>query len=206
MFDDRKQAAGRLAEAVARAAPPDPVVLALPRGGVPLAVAVAARLEAPLDLVFVRKIGMPGHEEYAAGAVVGDITVFNEDALRQGGLSPDDFTDQIARLTRENDLRRARYGPSLRPVPVAGRTAVLVDDGIATGASIRAAIAAMRAAGAGAVWVAAPVGPSDTVAALDQEADRVICLEQPQPFLAVGAHYRSFPQVSDDDVVALLRD
>lgn len=204
MFEDREDAGEQLACAVAEAAPADPVVLALPRGGVPLAVRVVERLGAPLDLVFVRKIGMPGHEEYAAGAVVGDIVLFNEDVLRGAGLSRADFEDEIARLNRENAARRARYMPGRVPLPVAGRTAVLVDDGIATGASIRAALAAMRAAGAAAVWIAVPVGPPDTVAELRGEADRVICLQEPRPFWAVGAHYRRFGQVSDDAVLQLL--
>lgn len=205
MFHDREDAAVKLAEAVAQAAPSDPVVLALPRGGVPLGRVVADRLGAPLDLVFVRKIGMPGHSEYAAGALVGDMALFNRDILRAHGLSEADFVDQIDRLKDENADRRTRYMQDHAPVPVAGRTAIVVDDGIATGATMRAALAALRRRGAGALWVAVPVGPPDTVAALEDEADRVICLERPQPFWAVGAHYRNFGQVSDDEVLRFLR-
>ncbi|HBS50000.1 MAG TPA: phosphoribosyltransferase [Rhodobacteraceae bacterium] len=204
MFRDRAEAGERLAEAVARAAPRDPVVLALPRGGVPLGRAVAARLGAPLDLVFVRKIGVPGQPEIAAGALVDEIEVFNEDVLRAEGLDRAEFRDQIDRLRAENAARRGRYGCA--PLPVAGRTAILVDDGIATGASIRAALRATRAAGARAVWIAVPVGPAETVAELGRMADRVICLEQPLPFRAVGLHYRDFGQVSDAEVIDLLRD
>lgn len=204
MFQNRQDAAEQLADAVAQAAPRDPVVLALPRGGVPLGAVVAERLSAPLDLVLVRKIGMPGHEEYAAGAVVGGAAVFNPDALAAAGLTEADFAPQIDRLNAENEARRARYLPGRDPEPLAGRTAIIVDDGIATGATIRASIRALRARGAGAIWIAVPVGPADTIAALGDEADRVICLETPTPFWAVGAHYRDFRQVSDDEVIAAL--
>lgn len=207
MFRDRQEAAERLAEAVAAAAPADPLVLALPRGGVPLGVAVAGRLTAPLDLVMVRKIGMPGHEELAAGALVeGDppVVLFNPDILRAYRLTEADFDAAIARLRAEIGDRRARYLAGRAPLPVAGRTAVLVDDGVATGATVRAAIRALRARRAGAVWVAVPVAPGDTLRQLRAEADRVICLEVPEPFLAVGAHYRDFAQVTDAEVIAMM--
>jgi putative phosphoribosyl transferase len=207
MFDNREAAAKRLAEAVLEAAPEDPVILALPRGGVPLGRIVADRLGAPLDLVFVRKIGLPRHRELAAGALVDGAspqTVWNDQVLQGAGLTEQDFEEEIDGLLRQIAERRARYMAGREPVPVAGRTAILVDDGIATGATIRVAIAAMRKAGARAVWIAVPVAPSEMIPRLRSEADRVICLETPRPFYAVGVHYLDFGEVTDDDVVRLL--
>jgi putative phosphoribosyl transferase len=168
MFDNREAAAKRLAEAVLEAAPEDPVILALPRGGVPLGRIVADRLGAPLDLVFVRKIGLPRHRELAAGALVDGAspqTVWNDQVLQGAGLTEQDFEEEIDGLLRQIAERRARYMAGREPVPVAGRTAILVDDGIATGATIRVAIAAMRKAGARAVWIAVPVAPSEMIPA-----------------------------------------
>lgn len=207
MFQDRNEAGRELARAVAEAAPRAPVVLALPRGGVPLGVAVADRLAAPLDLVLVRKIGMPGHAELAAGAIVDGappVTLFNEEILRAAGVSSGDFREEIERLRREIADRRARYHAGRSPVDLRGRTAILVDDGIATGATVRVAIRALRARQPAAIWVAVPVAPADTVRELRSEADRVICLATPEPFRAVGAHYRDFRQVSDDEVIRLM--
>ncbi|TDK42366.1 phosphoribosyltransferase [Antarcticimicrobium luteum] len=207
MFQDRDDAGKQLARAVARAAPQDPVVLALPRGGVPLAAEVAGALGAPLDLVLVRKIGMPGHAELAAGAIVdgpAPTTLFNTAILRAAGLSEADFEGRIDALKAEIEDRRARYLPGRDPVPVAGRTAILVDDGIATGATIRVAVKALRAQKPAAVWIAVPVAPADIISRLEAEADRVICLEAPQEFWAVGAHYREFGQVEDAEVTACL--
>jgi len=207
MFRNREEAAELLADAVAAFAPSDPVVLALPRGGVPLGMIVAERLGAPLDLMLVRKIGMPGHSELAAGAIVdGDppVTLFNAEILQASGLGEADFAPQIDRLKGEIDKRRARYLAGRAPVPVAGCTAVIVDDGIATGATIRVAIRGLRAAKPAAIWVAVPVAPRDMMAVLEDEADRVICLQTPHPFWSVGTHYREFGQVSDEEVVRLL--
>lgn len=207
MFHDRTEAGVRLAEVVAAAAPVDPVVLALPRGGLPIAAPVADRLKAPLDLLLVRKIGMPGHSELAAGAVVdGDSpqTVFNTDILRQAGLSEADFADQIAALRGEIEERRRKYLAGRDPVPLDGRTVVIVDDGIATGATIRVALKALRDRGAAALWIAVPAAPADTLERLRGEVDRVFCLEVPRPFWSVGAAYEVFEQVSDAEVVATL--
>ncbi|GAA6201958.1 phosphoribosyltransferase family protein [Aquicoccus sp. SU-CL01552] len=208
MFHDRDDAGRQLATAVVRAAPDNPVVLALPRGGVPLGVAVAGALGAPLDLVLVRKIGMPGHEELAAGAIVdgpAPVTLFNTALLRAAGLSEADFTGRIEVLKQEIEARRVRYLPGRAPVPVAGRTAIIVDDGIATGATVRVAIRALRAQGPAAIWVAVPVAPADMVPQLEAETERLICLETPQEFWAVGAHYRQFGPVEDEAVIACLR-
>lgn len=208
MFDTREAAAHVLADAVALAGPKDPLVLALPRGGVPLGRIVAERLNAPLDLVFVRKIGMPGQKELAAGALVDGADpqiVWNERILEHARLSEADFEDEIARLLNQIAERRVRYFAGRDPVPAKGHTAILVDDGVATGATIRVAMAALRKAGAAAVWIAVPVAPTDVKRMLTTDADQVICLETPEPFIAVGAHYRDFGEVTDDDVVKLLR-
>ncbi|MCU4652513.1 phosphoribosyltransferase family protein [Roseibacterium sp. SDUM158016] len=207
MFETRETAARALAEALADAAPDDPLILALPRGGVPLGKIVAERLAAPLDLVFVRKIGMPGHRELAAGALVDGADpqiLWNTQILSHARLSEADFEAEIARLLDVIADRRRRYLSGRDPEPVKGRTAILVDDGVATGATIRVAIAALRKAGAGSVWIAVPVAPRDTIPTLKAEADRVICLETPDPFIAVGAHYRDFGEVTDEEVVRLL--
>ncbi|MDG4648979.1 phosphoribosyltransferase family protein [Roseibacterium sp. SDUM158017] len=207
MFDTREAAARPLAEAVVAAAPPDPVVLALPRGGVPLGRIVADALGAPLDLVFVKKIGLPGQRELAAGALVDGAspqTLWNRQVLSLSGLSEADFEDEIAQLLDQIAERRRCYLAGRDPVPLKGRTAILVDDGIATGATVRVAVEAMRKAGVREVWVAVPVAPADIVPALEAEADRVICLRVPDPFYAVGAHYRDFGEVTDEDVIRLL--
>lgn len=207
MFRDRQDAAQKLADAVAALDPRDPVVLALPRGGVPLGVIVARRLGAPLDLMLVRKIGMPGYDELAAGAIVdgpAPVTLFNDDVLRASGLVEADFAARIAELRAEIETRRMRYLPGRVPEPVTGRTAILVDDGVATGATMRVAIRALRTREPGAIWVAVPVAPGDILPVLAAEADRVICLETPEPFRAVGAYYLDFGQVPDAEVVRLL--
>lgn len=209
MFENREDAGRQLAEAVARAAPADPVVLALPRGGVPLGAAVASRLGAPLDLVFVSKLGLPGHSELAAGAIVDGaepIILWNRDVLRRAGLVEADFADLIAGKKAEIARRRKAYLPGRSAVALSGRTAILVDDGVATGATLRVAIRAVRAQGAARVWAAVPVAPADMMATLEAEADRLICLEAPRDFRAVGLHYRDFSQVEDADVVRLMAD
>lgn len=206
-FADRTDAGRRLAERLARLALPDPVVLALPRGGVPVAAEVARALEAPLDLVIVRKLGMPGHAELAAGAIAdGDppVRVLNDGVLRMAGIGPADLDPVIASETAELARRRAAYlGTRPRP-PLAGRSAIVIDDGIATGATMRAALRAVRQAGPRRLILAVPVAPADVLADLSSEADEVVCLLCPEPFLAVGLHYTDFEQVSDDRVISAL--
>ena len=208
MFSDRTEAGEALAEALTEAAPKDPVVLALPRGGVPVALPVARALGAPLDLLLVRKIGMPGQSELAAGALVeGDPpqAVYNEELLRMTGLSEADFARQVAEKEEEIAERRRLWLEGRAPVSLDGRTAVVVDDGIATGATVRAALAGLRARAPAEIWLAVPVAPPDTLRALRSLADRVICLETPEHFRAVGLHYRHFPQVSNAEVAEMLR-
>jgi len=204
MFSDRAEAGRRLAEALAPLGLREPVVLALPRGGVPVAAEIAARLGAPLDLILVRKLGVPGHEELAAGAVAEGAVVFNPEVLAQIGRSAADFAGRVAEKEAEIAARRALFLSGRAPVPVAGRTAVVVDDGIATGATARAALLALRARGAAEVVLAVPVAPPGALAALAPLADRIVCLERPVSFWAVGAHYADFTQVGDDEVIAIL--
>lgn len=203
MFEDREQAGARLADRLAEERPRDPVVLALPRGGVPVAEAVARRLNAPLDLLLVRKIGVPGHSELAAGAVVDGAehdAVFNHDILRQLGLTEADFAEAISTKLSEIETRRKAYLGDHPPEPLAGRTAIVVDDGIATGATVKAALKGLRRRAPAEIWLAVPVAPREALAGIMGLVDRLICLEQPAQFYAVGAHYRRFDQVSDEEV------
>jgi putative phosphoribosyl transferase len=208
MFQDRREAGEALAEALAGLALADPVVLALPRGGLPVAAPVAERLGAPLDLVLVRKIGAPGQEELAVGAVVdgpAHEAVFNTDVLAMLGLQEASFADAVAGRLAEIEARRVRYLGDAAPVPVAGRTAIVVDDGIATGATVRAALLGLRRRGPGEIVLAVPVAPAESLARLEPLVSRMVCLEQPVPFHAVGAHYRDFAQVEDAEVAAILK-
>lgn len=205
-FLDRREAGRALAERVMRFAGEHPVVLALPRGGVPVAFEVAQALGAPLDLLFVRKIGAPGHPEYGIGAVVdGDNPqlVLNE-AVELLGIPPSYIEQQMARELKTIEERREAYMGDRAPVPVEGRTVLVVDDGIATGGTMKASLKALRAAGARKIVVAVPVAPADTIAELRALADDVICLAVPGPFYAVGMHYRDFTQTSDGEVIRLL--
>ena len=205
MFEDRQAAGLALAEEVARLTLRDPVVLALPRGGVPVAVPVARRLAAPLDVLIVRKIGLPGMPELAAGALVeGGAPIFNDDVLRGAGVRAEDLEAVIAREHAAIADRRASLNPG-PPVPLQGRDAVVVDDGIATGATMRAALNGLRARAPRRIILAVPVAPPDALARLREEADAVVCLRAPQGFRAVGQYYHRFDQVADSDVAALLR-
>jgi predicted phosphoribosyltransferase len=208
MFENRTEAGHRLAEKLAEAAPENPLVLALPRGGVPVALPIARALGAPLDLAFVRKIGMPGNPELAAGAVVDGNArevVFNSDVLAMTGLTPADFAPEVERKLAEIAARRALYLGDRPPQKIAGRTAIVVDDGIATGATMRAVLQALRKRGPIETWLAVPVGPQETIWQMRGMTDRLFFLEAPRDFRAVGAHYSQFDQVEDDEVVQMLR-
>jgi len=168
---------------------------------------VAQALDAPLDLVIARKIGVPFQPELAMGAVVnGDmpIIVRNEDVLSAAAISEDDFDTVCQHEIAEIKRRRARYLGDRPAVAIAGKTAILVDDGIATGATVRAALRATRARKPGRLVLATPVAPSDTLAALQAEADDIVCLETPAFFGAIGTYYDDFRQISDDEVVTLI--
>ena len=206
-FDDRQDAGRRLGEALAELALPQPVVLALPRGGVPVGVEVAHRLQAPLDLVMVRKIGAPGQAELAAGAVVDGSQpelVLNEQIVHALRIDAAYLEQEKARQLAEIARRRARYLAG-RPRPeLAERTAILVDDGIATGATMLAALRAIRRAQPRELVVAVPVADSAVLERLTPAADRIVCLHRPRDLMAVGCHYRDFRQLGDAEVVALL--
>lgn len=206
-FKDRPEAGRRLAAALERYRDSGALVLALPRGGVPVAAEVAGRLNAQFDLLLVRKIGLPGQPELAMGAVVDGVepvVVRNESVIRAAGVSTDDFERVRQTEMREIERRRARYLGRRVPLDVAGRTVIVVDDGIATGATVRAAVGGLRQRGAGRIVIATPVAPPDAVAELRGEADEVVCLEQPADFGAIGYYYRDFRQLSDDEVIATL--
>ena len=206
-FHDRRDAGRKLAARLAQLRGTDVVVLGLPRGGVPVAAEVARALAAPLDVVVVRKLGVPGQPELAMGAVgEGGVLVTEDRVLQAAQVTPEDL-EQAARRERaelETRLRRFRAG---RPrVPVRGRTAVLVDDGIATGSTARAACAVVRALGAARVVLAAPVCAPGSVRALEAEADQLVFLERPPNFRAVGQFYENFRSTEDAAVVELLAE
>ncbi len=207
MFHDRREAGRQLAAEIVRRNYPDPVVLALPRGGVPVAFEVAKALRAPLDLVMVRKLGVPFNPEVAAGAVVDGAApdiVLNEDVVRRAGMTIDDIRAIAAKELETIRRRRALYLGGRAPVSVQGKTAIVVDDGVATGATAMAALRAVRDNGAKRVVLAAPVAPPDVVHRLAGLADEVVVLSMPDPFYAVGAHYRVFDQTADEEVIRLL--
>jgi predicted phosphoribosyltransferase len=207
MFVDRLDAGRRLALQLTRFKDEHPVVLALPRGGVPVAAEVARALEAPLDLVLVRKIGVPFQPELAAGAVVdgpSPITVWNDEILMMAGLTREALDGVVRAELAEIQERRTRYLADRQRPQIEGHTAIVVDDGIATGATVRAALRAVRGAGPRRVVLAVPVAPPETIAILEREADEVVCLEMPAELRAIGLHYLDFSQVSDDEVIALL--
>ncbi|HZU87734.1 MAG TPA: phosphoribosyltransferase family protein [Stellaceae bacterium] len=184
-----------------------PVVLALPRGGVPVGSVIAEGLDAPLDVVLVRKIGVPWQPELALGAVVdgADPQVFINRALAaELAVEESYISGETAHQLAEIERRRKVYFGERAPVALAGRIVILVDDGIATGSTMRTAARAVRRAGAAKIVIAVPVAPEDTVAELQAEADEIVCLDMPHPFLAVGAHYAEFAQLSDEDVIAIL--
>lgn len=206
-YRNREEAGRRLAAELAarEAIGESPLVLALPRGGVPVAAPVARELAGELDVLVVRKLGLPGHSELAMGAVAaGGVRVLNEDIVRSFAVDPGVIEEVTERERAELDRRERLYRGERPPLSVAGREAVLVDDGLATGATMRVAIAALRAKGVARVLAAVPVAAPEVCRAIADEADDAVCLETPEPFSAVGRWYLDFPQTSDDEVRALL--
>jgi len=206
-FVDRKDAGQQLAKALAHYKDKQPVVLALPRGGVPVAAEIAAALDAPLDLILVRKIGAPFQPELAMGAVVDGmtpITVRNEEVITLSGVSESEFNAVRDQELAEIERRRKRYLGD-RPHPqIAGRTVIVVDDGIATGATTRAALRATRMRKPSKLVLAVPVAPTDSLKELRGEADEIVCLEDYEEFGAIGLFYSDFRQVSDSEVIDML--
>jgi predicted phosphoribosyltransferase len=205
-FHDRREAGRMLAQKLAAyAGDPDVVVLALPRGGVPVAYEVAQALNAPLDVFLVRKLGVPGHEEYAMGAIAsGGVRVLNDELVRTLGLPQSSIDAIAAQEERELQRREMLYRGTREPPDVRGKTVVLVDDGLATGATMYAAIKALRALEPARIVVAVPVAAPDTCDHLRTVADEVICAITPEPFRAVGLWYHDFSQTRDEEVIELL--
>ncbi len=205
-FANREEAGRQLAEKVDKyAGRDDVIVLGLPRGGVPVAYEVAKRLRAPLDVFIVRKLGVPGFEELAAGAIAsGGVRVLNEDVMRSIPYAHEAIEAVTAKETTELERREQIYREGRPPPGLGGRIVILVDDGLATGATMRAAVKALRQRGAAKIVVAVPVGPPDTCRELTEEADETICLNAPVFFQAVGQYYEDFSQTSDEDVRELL--
>jgi len=207
-FRNRYEAGRQLAGMLARYAHrPEVLILALPRGGVPVAYEVAHALGVPLDVLLVRKLGVPGHEELAMGAVAsGGVRVLDSDVIRAGHVTPEAVAAVTASEQQELARREARYREG-RPFPeIANRTVILVDDGLATGATMRAAILALRQQHPAHLVVAVPVAPPPTCEELRSIADEVVCAVTPDPFYAVGMWYEDFDQTSDDEVQALLQE
>jgi predicted phosphoribosyltransferase len=207
LFRDRAEAGRTLARKLrANTGRDDVVVLGLPRGGVPVAFEVAQALDVPLEIFLVRKLGVPGHEELAMGAIAsGGVRVVSGDVVRQLQLPPDAIEAVAATEQRELERRERAYRGDAPPPDVRGKTVVLVDDGLATGSTMRAAVAALRQQGPARIVVAVPVAARSTCDELRAVADEVVCAVTPEPFLAVGQWYQDFSQTTDDEVRELLR-
>lgn len=207
LFRNRRDAGRTLgAELGAYTGRDDVVVLGLPRGGVPVAFEVAAILGAPLDAFLVRKLGAPGHEELAMGAIAsGGTRILNPEVIESLRVSPEEIEDAVRREERELRRRELSYRGDRPRLDVSGRIAILVDDGLATGSSMRAAIEAVRRLGPARIVVAVPVAPPSTAREIQEIADDVVCVATPEPFYAVGRFYEEFDQTTDDEVRELLR-
>ena len=204
-FKDRQDAGRRLAALLERFRDEQPVIIGIPRGGVPVAAEVARALDAPLDVAVVRKIGAPQNPEYAIGALAeGGVHVLSNETARAIGLSDAEVQALIARVGSELSERTRRYRGSRAPAELTGRTAILVDDGLATGRSARAAIRSLRERGAARVILAVPVAAPESVEALRDEADEIVCVEMPEDLWAVGVWYEDFQPTTDEEVAALL--
>ncbi len=207
-FQDRAHAGRELARALAGYAQREDVtVLGLPRGGVPVALEVARALNAPLDVFVVRKIGLPGYEELAMGAIAsGGARVLNEEVITQYGITETQFHEAAGREEIELRRREHLFRDGRTPAPTAGRVCILVDDGLATGSTMRAAIAALRRHRPREIIVAVPVGAESTCRELEAQVDTVVCLFTPEPFIAVGRWYRDFAQTTDEQVQGCLAE
>jgi len=207
IFSTREEAGRLLAERLAAMKIENPLVLALPRGGVPVAAEVAKALKAPIDLLLVRKIGVPWQPELAAAAIVDgeqpDL-VLNDEVMAAVGLKREDIDKLVPDKLTEIERRRRLYLWGREPQKAEGRSVIVVDDGIATGTTVRAALTALRRRQPKRLILAVPVAPEETIAELTNDVDDLVCLEQPRPFYAIGEFYRDFHQVTDDEVIALM--
>jgi len=208
LFRDRRDAGRKLAQKlVAYVGRSDVIVLALPRGGVPVAYEVALALRAPLDIFIVRKLGLPGHEELAIGAIAsGGARVLNEDIIQYLGISEAVIAAIAQRELQELQRRELAYRGERPPLEVEGRTIILIDDGLATGASMRAAVAGLRLQNPAYIVVAVPTAAPETCEALEPEVDQMICATTPEPFYGVGRWYEDFSQTTDEEVRTLLQE
>ncbi len=207
-FRDRSDAGRCLAKALEQYRHPRPVILALPRGGVPVAAEIASALDAPLDLILVRKIGVPMQPELAMGAVVdggSPLIVRNDDVIQMAGIEEAEFKSVCDKELTEIKRRRQRYLGGRERINIAGKTAIVVDDGIATGATTRAALRAARMCQPKRLVLAVPVAPTETLTAISDEADDIVCLETYSMFGAIGLYYSDFRQVSDQQVIDSLQ-
>ena len=208
VFDDRADAGRKLAKRLeaAYAKRKDVIVLGIPRGGVPVAFEVAKALEAPLDVFVSRKLGVPGQEELAFGAVAsGDVRVLDRQIIEAAGVSEQQIEQTTQAVKKELERRERLFRGSRPPLNVVGRTVLLVDDGIATGSSMRAAINALRQMKPARIVVAVPVAPVSTCNRLRPEVDELVCLHMPESFFAIGQFYADFSQVPDEDVAGFLK-
>jgi putative phosphoribosyl transferase len=208
-FPNRREAGRRLAVKLAPLRDEHPVILALPRGGVPVAYEVARLLDAPLDVALVRKLGAPMQPELGIGAVVDGPhpqMVLNEDVVKLVGADPHYIETEKNQQLREIERRRKLYRGDRPAMEVRGRTVVLVDDGIATGGTVRAVLRALERDGARRRILAVPVAPRETLEALSPDAEEIVCLATPEPFFAVGAYYGDFTQTTDSEVIELLNE
>jgi putative phosphoribosyl transferase len=205
-FADRAEAGKMLAKSLAGyAGRTNVLVLALPRGGVPVAYEVAKALAAPMDLWLVRKLGVPGQEELAMGAMAGkDTRILNQEIINLLNIDQAAIDAAVAREQTELERRNRHYRQGRPPPDAKEKTVILIDDGLATGATMRAAIASLRQAGAARVVAAVPVGAASTCVKVEKEADELVCLFTPEPFYGVGQWYSDFSQTSDEEVLALL--
>ena len=208
VFQDRREAGRALATMLRQyGGRNDVVVLALPRGGVPVAFEVAEALDAPLDLFLVRKLGTPGHRELAMGAIAsGGIRVLNDEVVQWYRIADEAIDLVAAEEQRELERRELAYREGREPAPLEGRVVILVDDGLATGSTMRAAVRAVRQRNPLQVIVAVPVGAPETCRELSNDADQVVCARMPEPFSAVGQWYLDFDQTTDEEVRELLRE
>lgn len=208
-FADRREAGRRLAGALARFSGAETLVLALPRGGVPVGFEVARALGAELDVLVVRKVGAPGREEFGIGAVVDGNPpqlVLNQEFATMAGATPQYIEAEKTRQIAEIDRRKRAYRGYLPNPEIIGRTVIVVDDGIATGGTMKAALRALRSREPERLVLAVPVAPTDSLRELEFECDEIVCLARPSPFYAVGNHYENFAQTEDAEVVRLLAE